>query len=216
MSQADSAYTTSRSILPAGLALRRRQFVTGGAAAALAAAVTASRAASVPVPEAPDPILAAIEGHRRDFEELRRLLAEQDAAERELRRARNGRRAALEVQLADLCEAEGLLGRIDMQALASARQDSAGEPDRSGRGVAVCARALRCRPISYVRRGWLPPAAVLDRTCDLRCCWSRRSAPWSVISNDRARSETSRSGGGRERAARLRPGSCYKGQGPPS
>jgi hypothetical protein len=63
MSQADSAYTTSRSILPAGLALRRRQFVTGGAAAALAAAVTASRAASVAVPETADPILAAIEGH---------------------------------------------------------------------------------------------------------------------------------------------------------
>ena len=86
MSQADSAYTTSSSILPAGLALRRRQFVTGGAAA-LAAAVTASRAASVPVLEAPDPILAAIEGHRRDFEELRRLLAEQDAAERQLLRS---------------------------------------------------------------------------------------------------------------------------------
>jgi hypothetical protein len=116
MSQADSAYTTSRSILPAGLALRRRQFVTGGAAAALAAAVTASRAASDPVPEASDPILAAIDGHRRDFEELGRLLAEQDAAERELRRARKGSRAALEAQLADLCEAEGLLGRIEMQA----------------------------------------------------------------------------------------------------
>ena len=115
MSQADSAYTTSRSILPAGLALRRRQFVTGGAAA-LAAAITASRAASVLVPEAPDPILDAIEGHRRDFEELRRLLAEQDAAERELRCARKGGRPALEAQLADLCEAEGLLGRIEMQA----------------------------------------------------------------------------------------------------
>jgi hypothetical protein len=115
MSQADSAYTTSHSILPADLALRRRQFVTGGAAA-LAAAVTASRAASVPVPAAPDPILAAIEGHRRDFEELRRLLAEQDAAERELRRASKGRRAALEAQLASLCEAEGLLGRIEMKA----------------------------------------------------------------------------------------------------
>ena len=115
MSQADSAYTTSRSILPAGLALRRRQFVTGGAAA-LAAAVTASRAASVPVPEAPDPILAAIEGHRRDYEELGRLLAEQDAAERELRRARKGRRAALEAQLADLCETEGALGCAEMKA----------------------------------------------------------------------------------------------------
>ena len=115
MSQADSAYTTSRSILPAGVALRRRQFVTGGAAA-LAAAVTASGAASVPVPEAPDPILAAIEDHRRDFEELQRLLAEQDAAERELRRARKGRRAALEAQLADLCEAEGALGCAEMKA----------------------------------------------------------------------------------------------------
>ena len=115
MSQADSAYTTSRSILPAGLALRRRQFVTGGAAA-LAAAITASRAASVPAPEAPDPILAAIEGHCRDFEELRRLLAEQDAAERELRRARKGRRAALEARLADLCEAEGPLGCAEMKA----------------------------------------------------------------------------------------------------
>jgi hypothetical protein len=115
MSQADSAYTRSRWILPAGLALRRRQFVTGGAAA-LAAAITASRAGSVPVPEAPDPILDAIEGHRRDFEELRRLLAEQDAAERELRRASKGRRAALEARLADLCEAEGRLGRIEMKA----------------------------------------------------------------------------------------------------
>jgi len=116
MSQADSAYTTSRLILPAGLTLRRRQFVTGGAAAALAAAVTASRAASVPVPEAPDPILDAIEGHRRDYEELGRLLAEQDAAERELRRASRGRRAMLEAQLADLCEAEGPLGCAEMMA----------------------------------------------------------------------------------------------------
>jgi hypothetical protein len=115
MSQADSAYTTSRSILPAALTLRRRQFVTGGAAA-LAAALTASRAASVSVPEAPDPILAAIEDHRRDFKELRRLLAEQDAAERELRQASKGRRAALEARLADLCEAEGRLGRIEMKA----------------------------------------------------------------------------------------------------
>ena len=116
MSQADSAYATSRSILPVGMALRRRQFVTGGAAAALAAAVTASRAESVPAPEAPDPILDAIEGHRRDFEELGRLLAEQDAAERELRHARKGRRVALETQLADLCEAERPLGCGEMKA----------------------------------------------------------------------------------------------------
>jgi hypothetical protein len=115
MSQADSAYTTSRSIHPAGLVLRRRQFVTGGAAV-LAAVVTASRAATAPVPEEPDPILDAIEGHRRDFEELRRLLAEQDAAERELRCARKGRRAELEARLAGLCEAEGPLGCAEMKA----------------------------------------------------------------------------------------------------
>jgi hypothetical protein len=201
MSQADSAYTTSRSILPAGLALRRRQFVTGGVAA-LAAAVTGSRAASVPVPEAPDQILAAIEGHRRDFEELRRLFAEQDAAERELRRAHKGRRATLEAQLADLCEAEGPLGCAEMKA--SLRLAKTVPASRSGCGAALCARALRRRPISYVRRGWLPPAAVLDRTCDLRCCRSRRTATWSVISNDSACSETPRSRGGRERAARPR------------
>ena len=159
MSQADSAYTTSRSILPAGLALRRRQFVTGGAAA-LAAVVPASRAVPAPVPEAPDPILDAIEDHRRDFEELRRLLAEQDAAERELRRACKGRRAALEAQLADLCEAEGPLGCAEMKA--SLRLARTVPTSLSGRGAALCARALRCWPISYVRRGWLPPVAVLD------------------------------------------------------
>jgi hypothetical protein len=187
------------------MALRRRQFVTGGAAAALAAAVTASRATSVPVPEAPDPILAAIEDHRRDFAELRRLLAEQDAAERELRRASKGRRAALEAQLADLCEAEGLLGRAEMKASLRLAKTVPASLTGAARGAAVCARALRRRPISYVRRGWLPPPAVLDRTCDLHCCRSRRSAPWSVISNEKARSETPRSGGGRERAVRLLP-----------
>jgi len=136
MSQADSAYTTSCSILPAGLALWRRQFVTGGAAAALAAAVAASRAPSSPGPEAPDPILAAIEGHRRDFEELRRLLAEQDAAERELRRAREGRRAALEAQLADLCEAEGPLGCAEMKA--SLRLAETVPASLNGAAAALC------------------------------------------------------------------------------
>ena len=115
MSQADSAYTTSRSIFPGGPAVRRRQFVTGGAVA-LAGVITASRAASVPGLSAPDPILDAIEGHRRAFEELGRLLAEQDAAERELRRAPGPRRAKLEAKLAGLCEAEGALGRAEMNA----------------------------------------------------------------------------------------------------
>jgi hypothetical protein len=53
----------------------------------------------------------------------------------------------------------------------------------------------------HVRRGWSPPAAVLYRTCDLRRCRYCRCAPWSVISNDGARSGTSQSNGRRERAA---------------
>ena len=114
MSQADSAYNTSRSIVP-GLALRRRQFVTGGAAL-LAGAITASQAEIVPAPAAPDLTQHAIEGHRQVFEELRRLLAEQDAAERQLLRSPRGMRAALEGQLALLCEAEGSLGRAEMKA----------------------------------------------------------------------------------------------------
>ena len=115
MSQADSAYTTTPSIFPGGPAVRRRQFVTG-AAAVLAGVITASRAESLRVPTAPDPILGAIEGHCRAFEELERLLAQQDAAERELRRAPVGRRAELEAKLAGLCEAEGALGRAEMKA----------------------------------------------------------------------------------------------------
>jgi hypothetical protein len=115
MSQADSAYTTTRSIFPGGPAVRRRQFVTGGAAI-LAGVITPSRAKRIDVSTASDPVLDAIEGHRRAFEELGRLLAEQDAAERELRRTPGPRRAELEAKLAGLCEAEGALGRAEMKA----------------------------------------------------------------------------------------------------
>jgi hypothetical protein len=114
MSQADSAYTTSRSIF-AGRGLPRRQFVAGGAAL-LAGAITSPRAETFPARGATDPILDAIEGHRRAFEELGRLLAEQDAAERELRHAPKGRRTELQARLAGLCDAEGALGRAEMKA----------------------------------------------------------------------------------------------------
>jgi hypothetical protein len=115
MSQADSAYITSRSIVPGGLALQRRQLVTGGAAI-LAGAITASRAEIVSAPAAPDPIDHAIEGHRRVYEELRRLIAEQDAAERKLRHSPRGKRAELEAHLVGLCEAERSLGCAEMKA----------------------------------------------------------------------------------------------------
>jgi hypothetical protein len=115
MSQADSAYITSRLIFPAGPAVRRRQFVTGSAAI-LAGLITPPWAESVGISTAPDPVIYAIESHRRVFEELGRLLAEQDAAERELRGAPYGRRAELEAKLSGLCEAEGALGRDEMKA----------------------------------------------------------------------------------------------------
>ena len=140
MSQADSAYTTSRSIFAGGRGLRRRQFVTGGAAI-LAGAITASRAERAAALCAADPILDAIEGHRRAFEELGRLLAEQDAAERELRRAPKGRRPELQARLAGLCDAEGALGRAEMKA--SLRL--AGTVPASLRGAAAALHYVRER-----------------------------------------------------------------------
>jgi len=140
MSQADSAYTTSRSIFAGGRALRRRQFVTGGAAM-LASTLTASRAERVPSPCATDPILDAIEGHCRAFEVLGRLLAEQDAAESELRRAPEGRQAELQARLARLCEAEGALGRAEMKASLSL----AGTVPASLKGAAAALHYVRKR-----------------------------------------------------------------------
>jgi hypothetical protein len=115
MSQADSAYTTSRLSFPAGPRVRRRQFVTGGVAA-LAGAITASRTENISATGGSDPIFDAIGSHRQVFERLRCLFAEQDLAERELKRAPPYGRAELEAKLAQLCEAEGLLGRAEMEA----------------------------------------------------------------------------------------------------
>jgi hypothetical protein len=115
MSQADSAYTTSRSIFAGGRALRRRQFVVGGAAI-LAGTIAASRAERLSVPAAIDPIVDAIEEHRQAYKELRDLLAEQDAAERELLHAPKDRQTELQARLAGLCEAEGAIGRAEMKA----------------------------------------------------------------------------------------------------
>jgi hypothetical protein len=140
MSQADSAYTTSRSIFAGARALRRRQFVTGGAAM-LASAVTSPRAETFPAQGATDPILDAIEGHRRAFEELGRLLAELDAAERELRHGPKGRRTELQARLAGLCDAEGALGRAEMKA--SLRL--AGTAPASLRGAAAALHYVRER-----------------------------------------------------------------------
>jgi hypothetical protein len=78
--------------------------------------ITASRAEGVAVPCATDPILDAIEGHPRALEQLGRLLAEQDAAERKLRHAPEGRQTELHARLAELCDAEGALGRAEMKA----------------------------------------------------------------------------------------------------
>ncbi|WP_316169046.1 MULTISPECIES: hypothetical protein [unclassified Bradyrhizobium] len=145
MSQADSAYTTSRSIFPGGPDVRRRQFVTGGAAI-LAGIITPLRVESVGVSSALDPVLDAIEDHRRAFEELGRLLAEQDAAERELRRAPGPGRAELEARLAGLCETEGALGRAEMKA---SRRLATTVPG-SLRGAAAALRYVRaCYEVAH-------------------------------------------------------------------
>ncbi|WP_316214048.1 hypothetical protein [Bradyrhizobium sp. SZCCHNR2032] len=145
MSQADSAYTTSRLIFPGGPDVRRRQFVTGGAVA-LAGVISASRAERVGVSTALDPVFDAIEAHRRAFEELGRLLAEQDAAERELRRAPGGRRAELEAKLAGLCEAEGALGRAEMKA---SRRLAATVPRTLTGAVAALQYVRDCYEVSH-------------------------------------------------------------------
>ena len=115
MSQAESAYTTSPSIVRDPPAIRRRQVIEGGAAL-LAAAVTGTRSETYAIPVAPDPIHAAIEAHRRAFYDLRALLAEQDATDRALRTAAKSKRQELETRVAELCAAEGPLDRAEMQA----------------------------------------------------------------------------------------------------
>jgi hypothetical protein len=90
------------------------------------------------------------------------LLAEQDAAERELRRARKGRRAALEAQLADLCEAEGPLGWAEMKA--SLRLAKTVPASLTG-----AAAALR-----YVRASATTSADILcTKRMATACCCSR-------------------------------------------
>ena len=115
MSQAESAYTTSPSIVRDPPVIQRRQVIEGGAAL-LAAAISGKRTGACAAPVAPDPIHAAIEGHRRTFSDLRELLAEQDATNRALRTAAKSKRRELEARLAELCATEGPLGRAEMQA----------------------------------------------------------------------------------------------------
>jgi hypothetical protein len=72
---------------------------------------------------------------------LRHLLAEQDAVERELRRAPGSRRAELEAKLVGLCDAEGALGRAEMKA----SRRLAGTVPESLRGVAAALQYVRER-----------------------------------------------------------------------
>jgi hypothetical protein len=63
-----------------------------------------------------DPIYAAIGLHARAYAEVVALLAAQDAADAALQAADPTARPALAARLDDLCAAEGLLGRAEMQA----------------------------------------------------------------------------------------------------
>jgi hypothetical protein len=97
MAQAEHRYITRRCVITA--------IPIAAAASFPAAADTAS-----------DPIFSAMAAHARAYADVMALLAAQDAADSALRRADAAAQPALEAQLHALCEAEGPLGLLEMQA----------------------------------------------------------------------------------------------------
>jgi len=68
------------------------------------------------VAAAADPMLAAIDRHARAYADVVALLAAQDAADRALQGSDAAARPRLQARLDALCEAEGPLGRVEMEA----------------------------------------------------------------------------------------------------
>jgi len=91
--------------------ITRRSLVAASSALIPAAAVAASACGP-----GDDPILAAIDHHRRVYADLVALFAAQDAAGRALRAADDSTRPLVEARLSALCAAEGPLGRAEMRA----------------------------------------------------------------------------------------------------
>jgi hypothetical protein len=84
-----------------------------------AAIVPAATVASIPAlacGDAADPIYVAIAAHARAYRQVIALLAAQDAADRALQQATALTRARLAARLDELCDAEGPLGLVEMQA----------------------------------------------------------------------------------------------------
>ncbi len=81
-------------------------------------AIPVAAAASFPAvaDKASDPILSAMAAHARAYADVIALLAAQDAADSALRKADAAAQPALEARLHALCEAEGPLGLLEMQA----------------------------------------------------------------------------------------------------
>jgi hypothetical protein len=82
------------------------------------ALVAASVMPVLPAPgcAASDPIYTAIAAHRRAYADVIALIARQDVANAALQAAGAADRAALAARLHELCEAEGPLGRAEMNA----------------------------------------------------------------------------------------------------
>jgi hypothetical protein len=90
--------------------ITRRSLVAAAAAIPVAAA-------SFPVVACEaDPIFAAIAAHAKAYADVVALLAAQDAAAAELEAADAIARPALEARLDRLCDAEGPLGRVEVEA----------------------------------------------------------------------------------------------------
>ncbi len=97
MAQAKRCYITRRCVITA--------IPVAAAASFPAAAGTAS-----------DPIFSAMAAHARAYADVIALLAAQDAADSALRKADAATQPALEARLHALCEADGPLGLLEIQA----------------------------------------------------------------------------------------------------
>ena len=89
--------------------ITRRHLVAGSAAVIPAVAA---------FPLSTDPVFAAIAEHQRAYTELVALIEQQAVADRALQATEAASRPALEARLNALCEAEGPLGLLEMQASA--------------------------------------------------------------------------------------------------
>jgi hypothetical protein len=114
MSEAGPRSITRRSLVAASAAVPAG--IVSAAMAPIQPALDFAGAQSGLRAEAADPVYAAIAAHDRAYAQIVALLAAQDAADAALQEADALARPALEARLDELCEAEGPLGRAEMDA----------------------------------------------------------------------------------------------------